>query len=228
MSNQVAPVQAMVAMIWRDLTLAARRRAELANPVVFFLIVVSLFPLGVGPEPEQLKRMAPGVILVAALLATILSFERLFRSDYEDGALDQMLVSHQPLWMLVLGKITAHWLVSGLPLILISPILAILMQLDGDTTGVLVLALLLATPALSLIGSIGVGLTIGLSKGGVLLSLIVLPLYVPVLIFASSAVKAAQFDLPHQGQLALLGAIALFALLLAPFAVAAALRISSE
>jgi heme exporter protein B len=219
---------AFFGLLRRDLRLAVRKRNELLNPILFFVIVVSLFPLGVGPGPKILAEIAPGVIWVAALLATLFSMERLFRSDFEDGALEQLLLSPHALSLLVLAKVLAHWLVTGLPLILVSPLLGLLLHLPSQGIAALPLTLLLGTPALSLIGAIGVGLTVGLRRGGVLLTLLVLPLYVPVLIFGTSAVAATTAGLPIAGQLALLGAMLALALTLAPFATAAGLRISAD
>lgn len=219
--------QAWLGVLGRDLRLSVRRRSELLNPLVFFVIVVSLFPLGVGPEPKTLALIAPGVIWVAALLATLLGMERLFRDDYEDGSLEQLLLTPQPLSALVLAKVLGHWLVTGLPLIIVSPLLGVLLQLPNDAYGALLASLLLGSPALSLIGAIGVALTVSLRRGGVLLTLLVLPLYVPILIFGTASVAAAAAGLPYDGQLALLGAILALALVLAPFAIAGGLRISS-
>lgn len=219
---------AFLGVLRRDLKLGIRRRNELLNPILFFILVVSLFPLGVGPGPRMLAEIAPGVIWVAALLATLLSMERLFRGDFEDGALEQILLSPHSLPLLVLAKVLAHWLVTGLPLILVSPLLGVLLFLPAEAIKVLPLTLLLGTPVLSLIGAIGVALTVGLRRGGVLLTLLVLPLYVPVLIFGTAAVAAAAAGLPVSGQLALLGAMLMLALVLAPFATAAGLRISTS
>jgi heme exporter protein B len=220
--------RAAVILLRRDLVLAFRHRAELANPLLFFVIVVSLFPLGLEPEPATLRLIGPGVIWVAALLATLLSLDAIFRSDFEDGTLEQMLLSPQPVAILVLAKVTAHWLVAGLPLILVSPLLGVLLNLPGDSLRALLWSLALGTPVLSLIGAIGVALTVGLRRGGILLSLLVLPLYIPVLIFGASAVAAAGAGLPIAGQLSFIGALLALALTLAPFAIAAALRISLE
>lgn len=213
-------------IVRRDLLLAARHRGELANPLLFFVLVVSLFPLGLTPQPELLRTLAPGVIWVAALLATLLSLDRMFRSDFEDGALEQMLLAPHPVTVLVLAKVLAHWLVTGLPLLVVAPLLGVLLALPGQALGPLLATLLLGTPVLSLVGAIGVALTVGLRKGGALLSLVVLPLYVPVLIFAAGAVDAAAAGLPVTGHLYVLGALLLLALTLAPLAAAAALRIS--
>lgn len=217
---------AAAALVRRDLTLFFRRRSEVLNPLLFFVIVVTLVPLGVGPEASTLRAMAPGVVWVAALLAAMLSLEGIFRSDYDDGALEQLAISPQPLAVLVLAKVLAHWLVSGLPLVLLGPVLGASLFLPGHAMGALVIGLLLGTPVLSLIGAIGVALTVGVRRGGVLLSLLVLPLYVPVLIFGASAASNAAAGLDVSGPLALLGALLALALSLAPLAAAAALRIS--
>lgn len=210
----------------RDLVLAFRRKSELVNPLIFFLIVVTLFPIGVSPEPLFLAELAPGLLWVAALLSTLLSMESLFKADFEDGSLEQLLLSPQPLFMVVLAKVAAHWLMSGLALTLVAPILAVMLFLPFEGMPGLMLSLLLGTPTLSLIGAIGAALTVGLRRGGVLISLLVLPLYIPVLIFGSSAVQAAITGLPLGGYFALLGALLALALALAPLATGAALRIS--
>lgn len=220
--------EVFVVLLRRDLLLGFRHRSELANPLLFFVLVVSLFPLGVGPELDLLRKLAPGVIWVAALLATLLSLDAIFRSDFEDGALEQLLVSARPLPVLVLAKVLAHWLVTGLPLLLIAPLLGVLLALPGGALGALLLTLALGTPVLSLVGAIGVALTVGLRKGGALLSLLVLPLYIPVLIFGANAVATAASGLPITGQLYVLAALLVLALTLAPFAAAAALRISVQ
>ncbi|QWF69425.1 heme exporter protein CcmB [Methylomonas paludis] len=218
--------KAFFAVISRDLLLAFRRRAEMLNPLLFFVLVVTLFPLAVGAQPQLLQSIAPGIICVAALLAALLSLETLFRTDFEDGSLEQMLLSPHALTILVLAKITAHWLVTGLPLLLIAPLLAVFLGLPDSALSTLILTLLLATPLLSLIGAIGVALTVGLRRGGMILSLLVLPLYVPVLIFASSAVDRAAGGLPVDAQLDILAAMLLLALVLAPLPTAAALKMS--
>lgn len=213
-------------LVRRDLTLAARHRGELANPLLFFVLVTALFPLGIGAESRLLQSIAPGVIWVGALLASMLSLDSVFRSDYEDGTLEQLLLSSHPLSVLVLAKVVAHWLITGLPLLLISPLLAVLMDMPTGSIGVLMASLALGTPVLSLIGAIGVALTVGLRRGGVILSLLVLPLYVPVLIFGSHAVEAAAAGLPAVGQLNMLSAFLVAGLVLAPLPAAAALRIT--
>jgi heme exporter protein B len=213
-------------LLKRDLTLAYRHRAELANPLLFFVIVISLFPLGISPETKLLQVIAPGVIWVAALLAAMLSLDNLFRSDFEDGSLEQLALTAHSLPLLVLAKVLAHWLVTGLPLLLLAPFLGILLFLPQSAMVTLILTLALGTPILSLVGAIGVALTVGLRRGGVLLSLLVLPLYIPVLIFAANAVNVAADGLPVTGQLYFLGALLSLSLTLSPFATAAALRIS--
>ncbi len=215
-----------LALLRRDLLLAFRRRTELLFPVAFLLVVVSLFPLGIGPGPALLARIAPGVIWIAALLATVISLDGLFRSDFEDGTLEQFILSGHPLTLIVLVKIVAHWLVAGLPLVLLSPLLALWMNLPTESLGVLILTLALGTPILSLIGSIGVGLTLSLKRGGQLLSLLVFPLYVPILILATAAVMAVSDGLPYGAFLGLLTAGLVISVTLAPFAAAAALKIS--
>jgi heme exporter protein B len=196
--------------------------------VLFFVIVASLFPLGIGSEPNQLRAIAPGVIWVAALLACMLSLARLFESDHADGALDPMLLSATPLALIAVARVFAHWLVSGFPLVVLSPVLALQFDLDPPLYGVLVLSLLLGTPVLSLVGTIGAALTLGLRGGGVLLALLVLPLYVPVLIIGAGAVDAAAAGLSAQPHYLLLAALLVLAGAFAPWAIAVALRISAE
>ena len=220
--------EAMTLLIRRDLLLALRRRSDVLTTLFFFVIVVSLFPLGIGPELDTLRLIAPGVFWVAALLASMLALEKLFAGDFEDGTLEQMLLAPEPVFVLVLGKVLAHWLITGLPLVLLSPLLGLQYDLPGETLRVMVLSLLLGTPALSLIGAIGAALTLGLRGGGVLISLLVLPLYIPVLIFGAGAVEANASGLGAAGHLYMLGAILLLALVAAPLATAAALRISAE
>lgn len=215
-------------IVARDLTLAWRRRADVLSTLFFFVIVVSLFPLGIGPETNLLRLIAPGVVWVAALLASMLSLGRLFANDYQDGTLEQLLLTPQPLYLVVLGKVLALWLVSGVPLALLSPVLGIQFGLSRNTLLVLVVSLLLGTPVLALIGSIGAALTLGLRGGGLLLSILVLPLYIPVLIFGAGAVDASIVGLGGQGSLSLLGAVLVLSLVFAPWATSAALRISLE
>ncbi|MGF1775775.1 heme exporter protein CcmB [Vibrio nomapromontoriensis] len=213
-------------IVRRELLIAFRRQADIFNPLWFFIIVITLFPLSIGPEPNLLARIAAGIVWVAALLAALLSLERLFKDDFQDGALEQMMLMPIPLPLVVMAKIVAHWLLTGLPLILISPLLSILLSLDFNTWLAVVLTLLVGTPTLSFIGAIGVALTVGLQKGGVLLSLLVLPLYIPILIFATSAIDAASLGVAYNGQLALLAAMLAGAMTLTPFAISAALRVS--
>ncbi len=216
------------AVIRRDLLLAFRRRADVLTTLFFFVIVVSLFPLGVGPEMKTLRIIAPGVVWVAALLASMLSLQRLFAADYQDGTLEQMLLSPQPLAMIVLGKIVAHWMVSGLPLALMAPILGLQFDLPPAALGILFVALLLGTPILSLIGAVGAALTLGLRGGGVLLSLLVLPLYIPALIFGAGAVEAHIAGVSPEGHLSLLAALLILSGLATPWVTAQALRIAME
>jgi heme exporter protein B len=215
-------------MIARDLLLAMRRKADVLTTLFFFVIVVSLFPLGVGPEMKILRTIAPGVVWVAALLASMLALGRLFSGDYLDGTLEQMLLAPQPLGILVISKVVAHWLVSGLPLVLLAPLLGIQFDLPADALLMLMVSLLLGTPVLSLIGAIGAALTLGLRGGGVLVSLLVLPLYVPVLIFGAGSVEATVSGLGAQAHLSLLAAFLVLACFFAPWAAAVALRISLE
>lgn len=219
---------ALAALLKRDLLLAYRRRSEMLQPLIFLLVVVSLFPLGVGPSPQLLGLIAPGVIWIAALLATVLSLDTLFRTDFEDGSLEQFLLSGHPLTVIVLAKTLAHWLTAGLPLVLLSPLLSVWMNLPVEGARVLIYTLAIGTPVLSLIGAIGGALTVSLKRGGQLLSLLVFPLYVPLLIIAANAVSAAVAGLPYNGQLGLMLAGLVGALTLAPFAAAAALKLSLE
>ncbi|WP_077002299.1 heme exporter protein CcmB [Variovorax sp. KK3] len=215
-------------LVERDLRLAWRRPTDPLAALLFFVIVASLFPLGIGPEPELLRRMAPGIVWVAALLASMLSLTRLFADDFQDGTLESLLLSPTPLALLVLGKAFAHWLCTGLPLALVSPLLALQYGLVPEAMGVLAASLLLGTPALSLIGAIGAALTVGVRGAGMLLSLLVLPLVVPVLIFGAGAVDASTAGMGVAGHFSLLGAMLVLALAGAPWAAAAALRIALE
>lgn len=217
------------AIVHRDITLAMRRRTDVLTTLFFFVIVVSLFPLGVGTEKEMLRQLGPGVVWVAALLASMLALERLFEGDFRDGTLEQMLLTPQPLSILVIGKVFAHWLVTGLPVVLIAPLIGLQYHLPDAALGIMVLSLLIGTPILSLIGAIGAALTLGLRGGGILLSLLVLPLYIPVLIYGSGAVTVSTIDLADvQPYLSLLAAFFILALVFSPLASAAALRISVE
>jgi heme exporter protein B len=215
-------------LVRRDLLLAMRRRSDAATALLFFVIVASLFPLGVGAEPNQLRAIGPGVIWVAALLSTMLSLGRLFAADYADGTLEQLALGAAPLGVVVAAKALAHWLVSGLPLVVIAPLIALQYDLERPLYGVLALSLLLGTPVLSLIGAIGAALTLGLRGGGVLISLLVLPLYVPVLILGAGSVAMAAAGLAPSGQLLLLGALLVVSAAFAPWAVAVAVRIGVE
>lgn len=215
-----------ISSLKRDLIIAFRRKNDLANPFMFFFIVVSLFPLAISPERAVLSSLAPGIIWIAALLASMLSLDSLFRSDFEDGSLELMLLAPQPLFFLVLAKNAAHWLVSGLPVVLISPILAYMLGLPEQAYGILFLTLLLGTPVVSLIGSMAVALTVGLGSRGLILALITLPMSVPVLIFGTLAVQAQLTGGSVSGYLALLLAMLAVAISLAPLVSATALRIS--
>jgi len=221
-------VKAVLAVVRRDLLLAMRRKTEVLTALFFFVIVTSLFPLGIGPETALLRKIAPGVLWVGALLATMLGLQRMFAADHADGTLEQMVLSPSPLALLVSGKNIAHWLVSGLPLVVLAPILGIQFDLTAGELGILMLSLLLGTPVLSLVGSIGAALTLGVRGGGVLLSLLVLPLYVPALIFGAGAVQAYNSGLGAAGHLSLLAALLVMALFFAPWATTAALRIALE
>ncbi|NCN70565.1 MAG: heme exporter protein CcmB [Rhodoferax sp.] len=218
----------MLAILKREIALGMRQKGEVLTPLVFFVVVASLFPLGVGAETNLLLRMAPGVLWVSALLAAMLSLQRMFSTDYADGSLEQMVLSSTPLGLLVLSKALAHFLLSGLPLVLVAPVLGLQFGLDSRAMGILVLTLLLGTPTLSLIGSIGAALTLGVRGAGVLLSLLILPLYIPVLIFGAGAVEADAAGLGIGGHLSLLAALLVLSLFFSPLATAAALRISLE
>ena len=221
-------MSAVAAIVRRDLRLAWRSPGDSANVVLFFVLSVILFPFGVGPGAEILARIAVGVIWVMALLAALLSLERLFREDAEDGSLDLLALSPASLEFLVLGKVLAHWLVTGLPLIVASPLLALFLQMPRDAYPVLLLALLIGTPTLSLIGAIGAGLTLGTRRGGVLIGLLVLPLYIPVLIFGTAAVEAGLTGLSITPPLTVLAGFFILALTLAPFAAAVALKQAAQ
>ena len=220
--------QVMLAVLKREVSLGMRQKGEVLTPLMFFAVVASLFPLGVGAESNLLLRMAPGVLWVSALLAAMLSLQRMFAMDHADGSLEQMVLSATPLGLLVLAKALAHFLLSGLPLVLMAPILGLQFGLDGRALGLLMLTLLLGTPTLSLIGSIGAALTLGVRGAGVLLSLLILPLYIPVLIFGAGAVEADAAGLGIGGHLSLLAALTLASLGFAPWATAAALKIALE
>ena len=215
-------------IIRRELAIAFRKPAEILNPLWFFLMIITLFPLLMGPNPELLGKIAPGIAWVAALLSALLSFERLFKDDYLDGSLEQLMLLPVGLPQVALAKVLAHWLLTGLPLILLSPIAAVLLSLEMHVWWALVLTLLLGTPILSCLGAIGVALTVGLRKGGTLLSLLILPLFLPVLIFAAAVLEAATLNMGYSGQLAIIGAILAITLTFSPFSIAGALRISLQ
>jgi heme exporter protein B len=217
-----------LALLRRQLTLAARRPIEIGNPLLFFAMVVALFPLGLGPAPEQLAGFAPGILWIIALLSNLLTSDTVFRSDFEDGSLEQLLLAPQPLFMSVLAYVAAHWLITGLLLALVSPVFALMINLPAEAIGTLVGSLLLGTAVLSLVGGIGAALTVGLKRGGMLISLLILPFYMPVLIFGSAAVSNAVLGVPPGPYLAIIGAMLCLAIALAPLAIAAGLRISVD
>jgi len=226
--NPPGSLQFCARLLRRQLVLAVRRPIEIGNPLLFFAMVVALFPLGLGPAPDQLAGFAPGILWIIALLSNLLTSDAVFRSDFEDGSLEQLLLAPQPLFISVLAYIGAHWLITGLLLALVSPVFALMLNLPGSAVGTLVLGLLLGTGVLSLVGCIGAALTVGLKRGGMLISLLILPLYMPVLIFGSAAVKAAVTGVPAGPYLAILGAMLCLAIALAPLAIAAGLRISVD
>ena len=215
-------------LLRRQLSLAIRRPIEIGNPLVFFAIVVALFPLGIGPASEQLAMIAPGAIWIIALLSSLLTSDSVFRSDFDDGSLEQLLLAPQPLYLSVLAYLCAHWVVTGLLLALVSPVFALMLNLPAEAVGTLMVSLALGTAVLSLVGGIGAALTVGLKRGGMLISLLILPLYIPVLIFGTAAVQAAVSGAPVGPFLALLGAMLSLAIELGPLATAAGLRISID
>lgn len=220
--------RASVALARRDLLTAWRARSEVGQPVLFFVIVASLFPLALGPDPRTLAALAPGILWVATLLASLLSLEAMYRSDFDDGSLEQLILSPHPLALLAAVKALAHWVATGLPLVLAAPVVALAFGMQGEATWVMLASLALGTPALSLLGAVGVALTVGLARGGLLIALVLLPLYIPVLIFAAGAVSAAVDGLPAGPALYMLGALLVLALSACPFATAAALRVRAE
>ena len=226
--NRRSPLAMFRWIVWRDVTLAWKRRTDALSTLFFFVVVVSLFPLGIGPETQLLRAIAPGVVWVAALLASMLSLSRLFASDYGDGTLEQLLLTPQPLYLIVLGKALAQWLVTGIPIILISPLLGAQFGLSREPLATLAASLLLGVPVLSLIGSVGAALTIGLPGTGVLVSLLVLPLYIPTLIFGTGAVEATLINSSPEANMYVLGAVLVLTAIFAPWATCAALRISLE
>jgi heme exporter protein B len=218
-------IQFMLTIIRRDLLLVARQPAEMLNPLVFFVLVIALFPLGISPEAALLSQTAAGIIWVAAMLATLLSLELLFKLDHDDGSLEQLLLAPYPSWSLVLAKVFVHWLVSGLPLILMSPLIATMLFLPSQAVPTLMLSLLIGTPTLSLLGAIGAALVTGVRGGGMLLTLLILPLYVPVIIFGASSVAAAAQGMAVGGYMALLAAMFVFALMITPWSAGSALKL---
>ena len=228
MNQSLSYWQTFLIVLKRDLQVAVRNKGDIFNPLIFFVIVITLFPLGIRSDSAILTRIAPGIIWVAALLSALLSLERLFKNDYLDGSLEQMLLSPQPLFIMVFAKVFAHWLLTGIPIIVVAPLLALLLHMEQSAYGAMLATLALGTPILSLIGGIGVALTVGIKKGGVLLSLLILPMYIPVLIFATSAIEAAALGMPFSGHLAIIGALLAGSLTLTPFAIGAALRVSTN
>ena len=221
-------MKALLAIIHRDLLLVMRRKSEVLTALFFFVVVTSLFPLGIGADAALLRKIAPGVLWVAALLSTLLGLHRMFAADYQDGALEQLALSPQPMVLLVTGKIIAHWIVCGLPLVLLAPVIGVQFDLESSSLYVLMGALLLGTPVLSLLGSIGAALTLGVRGGSVLLSLLILPLYIPVLIFGAGAVYANSVGLDSSGHFSLLGALFILALAFAPWVTSSAVKIAIE
>ena len=221
-------MKAVAAVLQRDLRLAMRRKSEVLTAVFFFVVVASLFPLAIGPEPDMLRKIAPGILWVGALLASLLSLGRLFAADYQDGTLEQMALSPTPMPLLVAAKVLAHWLLSGLPLALLSPVLALQFDLDSGTMWVLFTSLLLGTALLSFLGAVGAALTLGVRGGEVLLSLLILPLYIPALVFGSGAVEAQMVGMGYGAQMSILSAMLLLAAFFGPWACALALRMALE
>lgn len=217
-----------LALLQRDLKIHFRQPSEVLNPLVFFAVVISLFPLGLGPSPDELSKVAPAVIWIAALLATLMSLDVMFRGDFEDGSLEQVVISETSLFVYVLAKVTVHWIVSGLPLVLLMPFVGLALFLETEAIVMMTLALLLVSPTLSLLGAIGAALTVGLTRGGLLVTILILPLYVPVLILATSMTQSALLGADVAGFFYWLLAVLLLALGLAPIATAAAVRISVD
>ncbi|MBT1450680.1 heme exporter protein CcmB [Glaciecola sp. XM2] len=221
-----------MSMVWsfckRDIALAYRQRAELMQPLMFFMMVITLFPLAIGPSPEILQRVSGGVIWVAAILSLLLGMERMFRDDFNDGTLEQYTLSPTPLYMIVLTKVLTHWFIHILPLLLLSPLLALFLNMNMPMYKALIATLVLGTPVISLIGAIGVALTVGLQRSGVLVALLLIPLFIPLLIFATSAIDSASLQLPYSFQLGMMAALLLFALAAAPAAISYSLRVSQH
>ncbi len=228
MSNSQSLSATLLSVFRRDLVIAFRQRSDMLNPIVFFLMVVTMMPLGISPQASTLAQLAPGLLWVIALLACLLSLDGLFRTDYDDGTLEQLILSPQPLYFIVIIKALVHWLTTGLPLTLVAPLLGVLLALPSDGFIPLWLSLLLGTLTLSFVGAIGAALTVSLRKGGLLLSLIIMPLYVPVLIFGASTVRSAVEGIPYTGALAVLGMFCALALMLAPLAIVGALKMSVQ
>ncbi len=226
--NDIGTFSVLVQILRRDIRVALRRQSDVAAVFFFFIIAASLFPLGSGADPKLLSAMAPSVLWVTALLSCMLSLSRIFASDYADGTLEQLMLSNQPVVLIVLMKILAHWLLSGLPLVLVAPLIGLQFNLSGEQLQVLAISLLMGTLALSLIGSIGAALTLGIRGTGVLIAILVLPLYIPVLVFGAGAVNAVSIGMSPNGALSLLGAVLALALVFSPLASAAALRIALE
>ena len=225
-ADQATTYEAFIATLKRDLLVAFKRKNDIVNPFMFFIIVCSLFPIGISPDPERLGEIAAGVLWISALLASLLAMDSLFRNDFEDGSLEQLLISPHPLYFLVLAKNIAHWLISGLPVVIISPVVAYMLRLPGDSYGTLFATLLIGTPVLSLVGSIGVALTVGLGSRGLILAVITLPMSVPVLIAGTLTIQETLNGASLAGYMAILGAMFIGSLTLAPLASATALRIS--
>lgn len=219
---------ALKSVFMKDIALAYRQRAELMQPLLFFVLVITLFPLAIGPSPETLQRIGGGVVWVAAILSLLLGMERMFRDDFADGTLEQYMLSPTPLYMIVVVKVLAHWLMHIVPLFLISPLLALFLNLTFDMYVALMLTLLLGTPLISFVGAIGVALTVGLHRGGVLLALLLIPIFIPLLIFATSAIESASMLLPYHPQLAIIAALLLFSVALSPMAIAYSLKVSQN
>ena len=212
----------------RDVHIAFKQKAELLQPLMFLLMVVTMFPLGVSPSPDTLQRIGPGVLWIAAILSSLMAMERMFRDDFQDGTMEQYVLSGMSLAGISTVKVCVHWLVSFIPMLVLSPLLAMFLNLTFDMYVALLATLVLGTPLLSLIGAIAVGLTVGLQKGGVLLALLLIPVFIPLLIFATSAVDSAALQLPYYPQLAIIAAMLLLALAIAPFAIAYSLRVSQN
>ena len=225
-ADQATTYEAFIATLKRDLLVAFKRKNDIVNPFMFFIIVCSLFPIGISPDPERLGEIAAGVLWISALLASLLAMDSLFRNDFEDGSLEQLLISPHPLYFLVLAKNIAHWLISGLPVVIISPVVAYMLSLPSDSYGTLFATLLIGTPVLSLVGSIGVALTVGLGSRGLILAVITLPMSVPVLIAGTLTIQETLNGASLLGYIAILGAMFIGSLTLAPLASATALRIS--